>query len=97
MDLQILNTKDAFKLYSLLQKHLPKDKDDALDFVTAIIDSIISSGEHRVYIEALQILNPKFDIERCDPRDAVNLLIAGLSKNKIMSLDSFMSTVGRDG
>jgi len=97
MDLQILNTKNAFKLYGLLQKHLPKDKDDALDFVTEIIDSIIVSGEHRAYIEALQTLNPEFDIEKQDPKAAVNLLIAGLSINKIMSLDSFISTVGKDG
>ena len=88
----MLNTKDAFRLYSLLENHLPEKVDrDILDFVGTIIDSMIANGEHKNYTLAIQMMNNIMlsEIAEMEPLEVITMFTEGLIENKIMKLHSF--------
>jgi len=92
----VLNIKDAFRLYSLLENHLPEKVDsDVLQFVGTIIDSMIANGEHKNYTIAIQMMNNIMlsEIAEMKPLEVVTMFTEGLIENKIMKLHAFFGGI----
>lgn len=98
---KMLNTAKSLKLFHLLNKHIPANsKDvDVLSFVGKIVDSIIANNEHRVYTDAILLMNnidSVYLLKDEEPEEILQIFIDGLVENRIVSLVDFFRKV-KDG
>jgi len=94
----MLNTKDSLILYDLLAPHLPENpSEDVIEFVRAIIDSVVESGSTD-YVKAIMLMTgtPVEEIVQMDVNDALKIFIEKIIENQILSLVDFWSKVGYD-
>lgn len=88
-------------LYTLLENHLPDTiGDDLLEFIGKIVDSIIDSGEHDVYVKTIIMTHPDItlpSLRKMKPTDQLELFVSGLAENKILKLRSFIRGVQHGG
>ena len=94
----MLNTTKALRLFNLLDKHIPANsKDvDVLNFVGKIVDSIIAKNEHRVYTDAILLMNnldSVYLLKDEEPEEILQIFIDGLIENRIVSLVDFFRKV----
>lgn len=97
----MLNSKNAFRLYDLVGRHLPEDvkeDDDLLDFVDRIVESMINSGEHKNYIEAVVIMTeePEAKVIVKSTTQILDDFSSGLVENEILYLKEFCESVRYD-
>ena len=93
----ILNIKDATQLYQILAPHLPEDKpEDALDYIDAIVNSIIEQERYPDFVNVLILTQGKTveELEKLLPQEVLALFVRGLEENKIVLLQDFMQKVG---
>ena len=93
----VLNTKDAVQLYSLLAPYLPEDKpEEALEFISQIVESIIENEQHSDFTDALILIYGKTleELSEMLPEQILALFVKGLEENKIVLLQDFMQKVG---
>ena len=100
--IQMLNIKDAIRLYAMLKDLVPDHEidDDYLEFVGEIIHNIKESGRQEIFGECILLMNPKMDVEKLSemkPLDVVELFMEGLAKNKFFSLKKFCEALGYGG
>ena len=93
----MLNTKNAFRLYSLVEAHLPEELGgDVYDFIGKILQSMISSGEHRNYAIAIQMMHDVTlsQLAEMEPIETAEMFTEGLVENKILKLHGFCEGIG---
>ena len=56
--MKALSIEKALKLYTMLSPYIPdiQEVDTGMEFVGKIVQSIVDSGHHRVYLEALALM-----------------------------------------
>lgn len=90
----MLNIRDAFNLYYLLEQHIPDEvDDDVLGFIGKILESMIEKGVHGNYSNAIMLMNNNItlqDLQEMQPEETVEMFLSGLADNKILKLHRFM-------
>ena len=89
----MLNTKDAFKLYSLLEGHIPDLEESSIfEFIGKIITSLNSSGELTNYADAILLMTKDltlYELSKMPSEETIQLFMSGLVDNNIMKLHMF--------
>lgn len=93
-----LSISKAIQLYHLLEHYLPVVVEvSALKFIAEIMYNIKVTGNHRVYLEALALMqDTTIDtiIETYTPEESLNQFSIGLQENQILALKDFCDRVG---
>jgi len=98
--MSVLSIDKAIELYHLLEYHLPMDIDEdmsALKFIAEIVYNIKETGNHKVYLDALALMQGT-DIDTIistyTPEQSINEFTIGLQENQILALKEFCDRVG---
>lgn len=85
----------------MLAPYIPdvSGEETGLEFVGKIVQSIVDSGHHRVYLESISLMtNANIDeLLELDTSEALNMFVEGLQINKILDLKNFCIQVGIHG
>ena len=94
MDAKTLNLTDAFRLASLISKHIDKiqPQQDAVEFISNIIDKL--SPEE--YLRCVMLLTQENEetIKKEISLDILRVFIEGLKLNQIVTLVQFWKSLG---
>ena len=94
MDAKALNLTDAFRLASLISKHIDKiqPQQDAVEFISNIIDKL--SPEE--YLRCVMLLTQENEetIKKEISLDILSVFIEGLKLNQIVTLVQFWKSLG---
>jgi hypothetical protein len=99
MEMSVLSTEKAIRLYHLLEYHLPKVTPEmsAVSFIAQIVYNIRVTQQHRIYVDALALMQDT-DIdtimETYTPEESLNEFTHGLAENQILALRDFCTRVG---
>ena len=94
-----LSIDKAIKLYHMLEYFLPDSSEDntALKFIAKVVYNIKETGNHRVYLDALALMQGT-DIDTIislyTPEESLNEFNVGLQENRILALKEFCDQVG---
>lgn len=93
MDAKALNLTDAFRLASLISKHIDKiqPQQDAVEFISNIVDKL--SPEE--YLRCVMLLTQENEetIKKENSLDILSAFVEGLQKNQIISLLAFYKSI----
>jgi hypothetical protein len=97
-----LSTEKALRLYIMLAPYIPNidTTENGFDFVKSIIQGIVDSGHHKVYLDALALMigtNVDELLENLNISEALDMFVEGLQINKILDLQKFCEKVGLHG
>lgn len=96
MDKPMISLSEALQLNKLLKDHLPDEfMTNPLEFVGTIVGSMVASGEHRNFVDALIIMTGYTDDEivSMDKSDTISLFIEGFVKHDVWTLREFCKTL----
>lgn len=97
MQVRLLNLDDALQLASLLKPYIDVDQlnpeQDALDFVDGILQEISPQD----FLLCVKLLSNKKeeDLEKIDGFETLALFTQGLRDNKIVTLLTFVNSLGK--
>ena len=98
MVVSALSISKAIKLYHLLENFLPEDVNKtALKYIAEIVYNIKVTNNHRVYLEALALMQgTDIDtiVETYTPKESLDEFSTGLKENQILALKEFCDKVG---
>ena len=93
----MLNIRDTFKLYRVLEDHIPDDlPDNAFTYIRRIVESMNKKNAQDDYIQAIMIMHPEMNESKIlsMPVDEMwTLFMEGLIDNKIIKLRTFLRSV----
>lgn len=96
----ILNLEKAIQLYEIIGRFIPEVENrnyDILDFAGKIVNNIIDSQQHRVYLEAISLMTG-YSVEELiannEPKDLLLLFINGIAENNLIKLKFIMESLG---
>ena len=93
-----LTLDKAMELHEILGAHIPETDEDitAWDFIGKIVRDINSSGDHRAYTLAIELMSDKTlqDLQEMDSAERLKLFTEGLIQNRILKLKFFCKQVG---
>ena len=95
---QMLNIRDALKLYKMLAPYMPEYENDSdiLEFVGTIITNIKNSKEPWIFADALLLMHDvSLDVlQKNDPIQNIKLFVVGLTENNFLALIDFSKELG---
>jgi hypothetical protein len=95
-----LSIEKAIRLYHMLEYFLPTDtspEDTVMQFVSKIVYNIKTTNQHRVYVEALALMQEttvENIIATYTPEESLQEFYTGLKENQILTLKEFCTRVG---